>query len=470
MRKVTPRTARPAPLPALVGAAKAFRRSREGNFAMITVILAPLLLGLVGGATDFFVLQHHRNELQATADAAVIAAAAEAGLKGWSEESAAQVAAAVIGSNLSNRFSGASFHHKVEVDEESRSVEIELTQDHYGYFVVGYFTGSPQIRVSASAKATGQSTICIIVQSPSGAESFKLSGQSQVVAAGCSAYSNSSDPKGIAARDGSKLTTQLACSAGGYSGKPGNFSPPPLTDCPSIKDPLAGRAALVDGLVAGKKCDFKALTIKNTKKTLEAGTYCGLTVTEKAEVTFKPGIYVIKDGVLRVDKHGSVAGTGVGFVFTGDKSKAEFKNDSSLSLSAPETGPMAGILLYAQSAGGKVREFKIESRNAQKLIGTVYLPKDRLTVGGDKDGDGVCDPEAGTTEDDDDDDDDGASGGSALKCESDVGAASSWTAIVTQKLNVTAGVDLVLNSDYASSPVPAPPGLGPNSSQIVLQN
>ena len=123
---------------------------------------------------------------------------------------------------------------------------------------------------------------------------------------------------------------------------------------------------------------------------------------------------------------------------------------------------MAGILMYAQPVAGKQREFKIESKDAKKLIGTVYLPYDYLTVGGDKDGDGVCDPEAG--------------GGAVVPeptgtgCTSDVGAASSWTAIIVNMLKVTAGATLVLNSDYSASNVPVPDGLGPNSTRTLLVN
>lgn len=437
---------------------------------MVTGLLAPVLLGLAGGTTDFFVLQHHRSELQATADAAVIAAAAEAGFKGWSEESAREVAAAVIGSNLSNRFSGATFDHQITVDEENRTVAIELTQDHYNYFVAGYFTGSPQIHVSATAKASGQATICLIVQAPAQAGAFRLMGGSQVRASGCSAYSNSTDTKGIMAKDTAKLTAQLACSAGGYAGTASNYSPLPLTDCPRIQDPLVARAAVVDGEFAGKGCDFRDAEFRGVKRTLSPGVYCGgLKITDGATVTFQPGIYAVRDGTLRVDGGAAIQGAGVGFAFFGEDAKLKFKNDSTISLSAPEAGPMAGILIYGQPWPGATREFKIESRNAQKLIGTVYLPSDRLTVGADQNGDGVCDPEPGGGQEEEEEEGGKKKAGEVAECVADVGTASAWTAIVAHALNVTAGVDLVLNSDYDASPVPPPAGLGPNSSRVVLQ-
>ena len=79
--------------------------------------------------------------------------------------------------------------------------------------------------------------------------------------------------------------------------------------------------------------------------------------------------------------------------------------------------------------------------------------------------------EVGYDDDDDDDgdDDDGIRAGPIkLDCESDVGSASSWTAIIAEELQVTAGVNLVLNADYSSSTIPVPEGLGPTSSNIYL--
>jgi hypothetical protein len=432
----------------------------RGNFVAAIGILVPILLGLAGGVVDLFVYEHHRSELQAVADAGVLAAAQEAGLKGWSEETAKQVVASVVGTNLTNRFSNAIFAYDIKVQEEERRISLTLTQDHYGYFFLGYFTGSPQIRVGATASATGQAILCIVVQSPTGSRAFSLNGNSHIFASGCSAYSNSVNSKGMEVKDSSTLRTQMTCSAGGYGGTSSGFSPLPLTDCPALADPLAARATLVD-IAITETCDFTNLKLKGENKTMGPGTYCGgLQISDGAQVQLEPGIYVFKGGKLRLDKSSVLRGSGVGFVFIGDKAILEFKNESTVSLSAPTEGPMAGILMYAQTNSKKHRTFMIASKDAEKLIGTVYLPDDQLLIGGDKDGDGICDPEVA---------DDGtiipaAPGG----CVSEVGAASAWTAIVVDELKVTAGSTLVLNSDYESSTIPVPDGIGPNSTKIIL--
>ncbi|WP_457939402.1 TadE/TadG family type IV pilus assembly protein [Mesorhizobium sp. 10J20-29] len=437
---------------------KAFAISRQGNFALITALLAPVLIGLVGGAIDLLLLQNHRSELQEVADSAVLAAASESTIKGWSSKAAKEATEAFVAVNLKNRFSDVTFSYKIDVVEKERMIKLSLSQDHYAYFVAGYFTGHPQIQVTAAARAVGQSTLCVVVLSPKKKEAFKVSGKSRVTASECSAYSNSVTRQGISVRDESRLTTELSCSAGGYNGGSWNYSPIPITDCPQIVDPLKARGQLIVETVPSSRCDFTDLEIKVANRVLRPGTYCGdLEITDAATVLLRPGIYVIKDGTLKVDKNAMLIGKNVGLVFVGSKAELELKNDSTLSLSAPETGLMAGILMYAPPVAGKEREFKIESRHAEELIGTVYMPADKLTVGGDKNGNGICDDLElpGPI-------------GVGSGCITDVGTSSEWTAIVSNLLDITSGVNLVLNADYSGSSIPVPNGIGPNSVQITL--
>lgn len=76
-------------------------------------------------------------------------------------------------------------------------------------------------------------------------------------------------------------------------------------------------------------------------------------------------------------------GEGVAFHFEGD-AKFEFVDDAGIEFSAPETGPLAGILFYQNTAStaatGGTPTHKITSPNVNKLIGTVYLPRSTLSI------------------------------------------------------------------------------------------
>ena len=56
------------------------------------------------------------------------------------------------------------------------------------------------------------------------------------------------------------------------------------------------------------------------------------------------GIYVIKDGPFSVTSNSTVFGEGVGFYLTGDDAVYNFGSLSDINFSAPEDGPMAGML------------------------------------------------------------------------------------------------------------------------------
>jgi hypothetical protein len=259
-------------------------------------------------------------------------------------------------------------------------------------------------------------------------------------------------------KDDSTLRTLMACTAGGYSGKMVNYSPTPIMDCPPIPDPLAERAKMIDaGLTSG--CNYNKMTVKGGTKTLQPGRYCKeVIITDGATVQFQPGIYVFVNSRLKIERSAKITGTGVGLIFTGKDAELKLDHESSVSLSAPEGGLMAGILIYGQTSA-RQRKFSIISKDAQDLTGTVYLPGDTLTVGGDDDLDGGCDPVL---------QDDGTFLPSDPSCLSDVGKESDWTAIIVKQLKVTAGSTLVMNTNYDGSKVPVPDGVGPSSGRVVL--
>lgn len=223
-----------------------------------------------------------------------------------------------------------------------------------------------------------------------------------------------------AAADGAALTAarELTLAAVDVRG-------PRLPDCPAIPNPMADRdPPPVDPLcrATDKRVEANA--------TLQPGTYCkGLFIGADARVTFSPGVYVIKDGVLRIDSNADVWGRNVGFHFVGNEARFEFTSNAGVNLGAPKDGPMAGILFYGDPNGTTEREFKITSNYANTLVGTIYLPKDRFVVDSSQ----------------------------------PVADQSAWTAIVVKRMTLLAQPHLVLNTNYSQTDVPVPQGFSGSS-------
>ncbi len=422
--------------------------------------MLPVLLGAGAGGLDFLSFTNHKSELQSAADSAAISAAKEAALKGWNEKTADSIAQAMVRTNLSSDGSKrADYHAQTKVDLANRRVSVTVSQDHYPYFGASMYP-SPQIQVTATASSSGSARTCLIVISESEKNALLMRGDAFLRANGCVAYSNSKKRRGISVNNSARLVSDMTCSAGGYKGTVRNFNIVPITNCPTVADPLAARGELMNKDIAGLPCDHKdALKFKKKKTAMAPGVYCGdVTIEGDSDIELQPGNYVFRNARFKVTKGSSIKGNKVSIILVGEGSGLMIKQDTEIGLSAPEEGTMAGMLIYAKpiSADKKQRKFKIASKNANKLTGTVYLPNDTLIIGGDEDADGICDPEFPGDPPE------------GVDCETYVGDVSAWTAIVANKLRVTNGARLNVNSDYESSTVPVPDGIGPNSGTVKL--
>jgi len=208
-----------------------------------------------------------------------------------------------------------------------------------------------------------------------------------------------------------------------------------LSDCPPLPDPLAARAAPS----VAPSCDFNNHRVElnnsaGSRHMLSPGIYCGgLFIGANSFVTLRPGIYVMKDGPFVIDSNADVVGKNTGIYFTGAASIMNFTSNAKVNLNAPNTGPMAGILMFEERTSPLLREHKITSNFASNLTGTIYFPRGRLVVDA-------------TTE---------------------VARASAFTVIIANQLLLTASPHLILNTNYGQTDIPVPVGIvGPGAIRL----
>ena len=184
------------------------------------------------------------------------------------------------------------------------------------------------VTASATAKVVGASKICVLALDNSKSGALSLTGDAVLQANNCGAYSNSISATGLSSYKNSALNASLICSAGGVGGGTANFNPAPVVDCPATPDPLAGRPP---PSTAG--CDYVDVWINSETRILSPGVYCGgLHVNGSSHVTFRSGVYVMKDGPLEVTKTSTITGENVGFYLTGDQAVFLFAGGSTVSL------------------------------------------------------------------------------------------------------------------------------------------
>ncbi|MEZ5792010.1 MAG: TadE/TadG family type IV pilus assembly protein [Nitratireductor sp.] len=427
-----------------------FFHSRSGNFALIMAICAPVLFGMGGLATDYALLFNKRSDLQNLADAAALASAKELSIANMGDTEIEAVADEFVSANSVQPVDDGINKMTVstEINNTRNGVKIKLSYEWTPFFAQLFDPGVTPIVVSASAELAGQGLSCVVGLMPPqkyAKSSIHLENKAILSADNCAVYANTDDPWAIRLDGTASLTAQSICSGGGVLkfGKP-TVSPDPITDCPLIADPLASRTAPSFGA-----CD-ETNYVASVNETIHPGVYCGgLTITNGARVDLAPGVYVISGGKLKVDDGATLQGTKIGFFLTGDDSLIDFAPNSTIDISAPETGPLAGLLFYEDrnvsysfdfnplfinfSVPKDVRLHRIKSNNARNLLGTIYLPRSILLIDSN----------------------------------APVADASAYTAIVTGRLWLQAGPVLKLNADYSSTKVPVPGGLLGTTPRLV---
>ena len=317
----------------------------------------------------------------------------------------------------------------------------------------GGFLGIKAQTVSAQAKVSvvGKMRLCMLTLDPGAPGAFSLQKLAQVTANGCSLYSNSTNAAGMVGGDSAIARADTICSAGGYRrrsselraytagwmpGDPGSAEGPRQSTHRRLREPALPVHPTANG----------NMPVIDKSVTLEPGTYCGgLQIKKNSVVTLKPGIYVMKDGPLIVKDKATFTGTDVGFYFTGDKGGLVFDKDTTIRLTAPTTGEMAGLLMAEQTSVSDpvdptilanlldpglgldipptpaplgqtkpMRTYRIISNNARTMLGTIYLPSGRLVIDADR----------------------------------PVADQSAYTVVVAQQVNLYQGPNLYLNANY----------------------
>lgn len=401
-------------------------RDARGSIAIGFGLAVPVILGLTGLAVDSASFYRQQSKMQSVADSASLATAKELFVyrKKLSELQAVgrtRAEALLADAGLA----GQDHSTSVTIDGPQNQVRVAITMQAMAYLPVR-LQGWDSIAVTSQAMAYGQSKLCVLGLDGASTDTIRADTGASIDAAQCAIQSNSTNAQGLNVATGSRLVSTVICSAGGTTGG-GSYNPGPQTDCPALDDPLSSRQPPPVGT-----CTYTNKVIESGNVSISPGVYCGgLKIGKTAQVTAEPGIYVFSLGPLRVSDTATLTGDNVGFYFQDDLATFEFKSNTTIDLSAPKDGDMAGLLFYENRSAPLGRSFIISSLHARRLLGTIYLPRGSLII----------------------------------NAKSSVADLSAYTVIVAKQVKVSAA-NLVVNSDYGGTDVPVPEGLGPHSRMV----
>jgi len=422
---------------------RTFLSAREGSIMVLTGMMVPVVAGATVFAVDHMMVAGKVAGLQRAADAAAIATARELHFIGSGMHEGGTTLSAIAQSYARQTLPDEMLTAVAATESDTLvTVDLALTLESP---LSRVFSEARTFTARAKAEIYGGQNICIIAsEAGDSLPGIQMSDDAEIRAGTCGIYSNSAEPDSIVVKGSAHIEANFICSAGGYEGGEGSFSTDVTTDCAQIKDPLADRpdpepegclsgAASIVGGVVGE-------TMGATRKNLHPGTYCGgFTVNGDMDIFLMPGEYIFKDGPVIVEGNAKIKGENVGLHFYDTDSYFEFRGNSEIDISAPETGPMAGIVISARDVCDKTgcptpRRFVITSANVRSLLGTINLPKDELLID--------------TT--------------------MPISEEAAFTILIVENLIMQQSPSLILNTDYAATTVPVPEGFeGKTSTRLI---
>jgi hypothetical protein len=299
---------------------------------------------------------------------------------------------------------------------DSTAVEVIITKNVPSLFMSVLGFASATVHARAVAKL-GSSPTCMYVLDPSASNAFQISGGVNLQMS-CGVFVNSSSSSALQASGGAHVTAGALNVVGDYSSSGGaTLSPTPSTHSAPQRDPLAYlKPPAIGSCTSGSNYSVSG----GATATLAPGVYCkGISISGGSKVTFNPGVYILLGGGLNISS-ATVTGAGVTFYNTSASGKPygniSFSGGASANLSAPTTGPLAGILFYQDKNASPSAGSDFSGGASVALTGALYFPTTSVSYSG--------------------------------------GTGAAYTLIVSSTISFSGGS--ALNSDYSSLPGGSP--------------
>lgn len=361
------------------------RDDRGGNVLTLMGLSMIPLIGTLGLAVDAAQWISWKRDLRSAADSAAMAGGIELKSSGSAEAVGAAVRK-VLGYNTQHAYTIVAIETPptagVHAGDPSM-VRVVLSTKQKLPFSSMFLSTPPTVQVESVVEAASVVKNCMRALASSGT-AFTISGNASANIS-CGLMSNSNFDATATGQ-----ITAGALSAVGVVTEGNNIS----SDT-AINNGVAADTDPYAGLISdpNESCSGWPL-ISGTGNTLSPGCYKGIQVQAQAELTLLPGIYYLGEKGLSIGGSATVIGNGVTLVFTNtaipfNSSKIgtfQATSTSTVQLTAPDTGPYAGIIIHQDSrtpyGNGVSAGFSVTGDSQSKFDGAIYAPSTKVTFTG----------------------------------------------------------------------------------------
>ncbi len=367
----------------------AVKRRRRGNFARrlwtatggasaaVFALALPVLIGFGALAIDVGVWSMKSRQAQGAADQAAFSAAVadSAGSDGTPE--ALAVAADmgfvdgiddvdIIVSNppTSGKYAGSNSFWEVTIQQPQ------------GLGLAALFLSDAPNVIARAVAGTGAGGSCFIALSSNADNAIWFQENAQMLNPECGLYSNSSSSSSVRCDNNCEIEGSLYMAGDANIKNNGVVGGNINSDQPPFADPYANVPKTIP---PGLPCQPRL----TTGGRYMPGRYCsGVDLPNNVNgvqqiIDLDPGVYYIEDRFLLTNNF-TIRGTGVTLVFSvPDKNKFNIGNNNTIQLTAPTSGPYAGVAMMS-IAGTYTVTF--ENNTAAKIQGALYFPNQELRM------------------------------------------------------------------------------------------
>jgi hypothetical protein len=237
-------------------------------------------------------------------------------------------------------------------------------------------------RLTVPLALSGREPVCALALNPAADGAARAEPNVDVVLRGCRLFSNSSSAAAVSLSHSARLSALAVGAVGGIVGYEG---------IAAVLGVSAGNAPLQDpyrslAMPEFAGCDQVNFAVR-ASAIADPGVYCGgMTLAAGAELTLKPGLYILDQGSLSVARGARLSGKGVTLVFTSssgrDFATAALSPGAAIHLSAAAAGPMAGIVIFGDRRMPLAMPFRLEAGVDQVIAGATYVPRAALQLAG----------------------------------------------------------------------------------------
>jgi hypothetical protein len=369
-----------------LAAVRRFRTDESGSYLIVSGLVMPVLVGIVGLGTEAGLWYARHHKLQSAADSAAVTAATDYYINHKADALVVQAQSIAATYGFAAGTNGLSLTVNQPPKSgtytgDQRAVEILIREPQKRLFSAVFL--SSDVSISARAVAIGiGGKGCVIALDPSASGAVTVQGTANVQLDGCSLYDNSANSNAMSVGGSGTVSAESVSIVGGIANTSGITTADGVaTGQPPIGDPYAD--ATFGGFSGCDKTNFVA----KTTITINPGVYCnGLNLNAGANVTLNPGIYYLDQGSLSVNGGATLNGTGVTLVFTSSNghnyADATINGGANINLVAPTTGPTAGIVLFGDRNMTVGTTFKLNGGSSEVFGGAIYIPRGSVTFSG----------------------------------------------------------------------------------------